>query len=492
MARRPSGQSRIADSASEVQANIEQATVRFHGSSLTSPIGEQIHKLCSLPIVREAVVRDLGTFRLNHARRVLASVAQRRTELSETPCERCRNEEGAFVECAKIHAAAKTCASCYYLAVACSNDSRKRFARSCAERPNDGRTDPCKRRADSNEHRVKSPSGRQSATFKAPISYAGVHLKGPGIRGDFKIMGELFLPDPHLAGLSDLHLKVIQKILPGLRALESRPHGCLRKTVHDIYSSFTDFRTSEEATWKVLEGQTSRLSKEPYLVCPSGPLESRLIHRLHQPSMHCADPCFAETADASNGCIAMVMGNAYCRESTMIIDNLHRRHMQSEGYRDYPAEITAMHERFTQSIMDSSEAKVEVVYGKKVQARLRDIRCDVLPLWGCYQGVTLLLVHESNYGNALEDYAYRRIMLFATHPQRLFYEPRGSPVADMQAKILSATACMAGSIPLREGYFEDKLWINDMPGVIQNIARAAFADCKVGHERSGDIRARDS
>ena len=40
-------------------------------------------------------------------------------------------------------------------------------------------------------------------------------------------------------------------------------------------------------------------------------------------------------ADMTNGCIAMLMGTAFKKDSTLIYDQLHRRSADSEGLKNY-------------------------------------------------------------------------------------------------------------------------------------------------------------
>jgi hypothetical protein len=69
----------------------------------------------------------------------------------------------------------------------------------------------------------------------------------------------------------------------------------------------------------------------------------------------------------------MVMGTAFDKNSTLIYNQLHRRSKDSEGLRDYPHKVLQVHEDLTRQISESSEAKVEVVYGEKAK---RAITCN--------------------------------------------------------------------------------------------------------------------
>ncbi|KAL9037621.1 MAG: hypothetical protein Q9180_003614 [Flavoplaca navasiana] len=129
----------------------------------------------------------------------------------------------------------------------------------------------------------------------------------------------------------------------------------------------------------------------------------------------------------------MLMGNAFRQGESLLFDHVHRRSAKSEGLEQYPQAVISAHEEFTRQIMASSAAKVEVIYGRIVQRRiLQTMSCHILPLWGRFSEILLVLVHGSNFNNAEKAFLYRKVMLFATHPQRMFYEPKGSSVAVRQ------------------------------------------------------------
>ena len=82
------------------------------------------------------------------------------------------------------------------------------------------------------------------------------------------------------------------------------------------------------------------------------------------------------------------MDNA-CREGeTLIYDHLHRRSKNSEGLATYPENVLHTHEDFTYRIMESSAAKVDIVYGKPMQNWiLQRIKMTSILLWGPFEGV---------------------------------------------------------------------------------------------------------
>jgi hypothetical protein len=204
-------------------------------------------------------------------------------------------------------------------------------------------------------------------------------------------------------------------------------------------------------------------------------LRSPLAHRLNQPSWTTASPENGETADQTNGCIAMVMGNAYTSDM-LVYDYIHRRDTNSEGIEKYPAQVLLRHEQFTQDIAESSWAKVEIIYGIKAQARFYQTHhVDVVTLWGEYEGLKLVLVHETNYSNRDERYKIRRIVLMASHPQHIFYQERSSFITKQQEMIMRAAALMVNdAVPFVEGYFLEKKWYSHIPSVSQQTELGVF------------------
>jgi hypothetical protein len=184
------------------------------------------------------------------------------------------------------------------------------------------------------------------------------------------------------------------------------------------------------------------------------------MHHLNQPSYSTLTHVNAETTDTSNGCIAMLMGNAFKKGESLIIDDLHRRSIKSESYETYPKQVIDCHENWTQDICASATAKVEIMCGLHVQRRvLKRWTITILPLWGALSDVFLFLVHESNFGNQDKIYRFRRVLLFACHPQRLYYEPVGSALAQLQDSIsLTATKIAQDGTPCTKDHYRNKKW----------------------------------
>lgn len=95
----------------------------------------------------------------------------------------------------------------------------------------------------------------------------------------------------------------------------------------------------------------------------------------------------------------------------------------------YPPYARQIHQEWTRQISESSESKVEVIYGRKAaNAILLDpqVKSAPMPLWGEYSGIILFLLHEEIFQNAEQGHKFRRALIYARHPQNLFFEKAGS------------------------------------------------------------------
>jgi hypothetical protein len=104
-------------------------------------------------------------------------------------------------------------------------------------------------------------------------------------------------------------------------------------------------------------------------------------------------------------------------------------------------------------------------YGTKVQNRLlRRRRFEFLPLWGPFEGTLLGLEFESNSQNSDDRYKYRRVFLFARHPNHLMCEQRGNDILRRHDLLTQAAVEMAGEDGLAHpDLFAQKLWKRDDP-----------------------------
>ena len=201
------------------------------------------------------------------------------------------------------------------------------------------------------------------------------------------------------------------------------------------------------------------------MVNASGSLKSVVAHHLNQPSFTTDGRSENETADESNPCIAMVMGNCFRKRESLILDHIHRRDARSEGVINYPKLVCAVHEDRTRRIMALSAAKVEIVYGRVIQQRLlQTMKCTILPLWDRFNGIFLVLIHESNFENADERYKYRRVIIFAAHPHRMFYEQIGSLVAVRQDQTFEDASLITDlKVEVDTEYYQLKKWYGKIP-----------------------------
>ncbi|KAF2183111.1 hypothetical protein K469DRAFT_213507 [Zopfia rhizophila CBS 207.26] len=158
-------------------------------------------------------------------------------------------------------------------------------------------------------------------------------LQAPSTSDTFVLMGNLELPELDSSGLHPTFVQHIKKNLPAIQKLDDRDFSTLPHGIVDMEYEFSDFKRREVQAW----AQSGR-EPEPgsSLLLPSGSLEATLAHRLNRPSFTTTLRTGTETADRSNGCIAMVMGNAYRENETLIYDHLHRRSRKSDGLESFP------------------------------------------------------------------------------------------------------------------------------------------------------------
>jgi len=142
------------------------------------------------------------------------------------------------------------------------------------------------------------------------------------------------------------------------------PDAEVRKSIVDIDTAFSEFANLEREAW--LANNMTPPSAE-FLVKPSGSLQSPIAHHLNQPSFSSTQLKNGETADLTNGCINMVMNNAFEKGKSLIFDDYLRRHETSEGDRIYPLSVKQVNASLIHRMRESMEAKVEIVYGRKAQ-----------------------------------------------------------------------------------------------------------------------------
>ena len=86
-------------------------------------------------------------------------------------------------------------------------------------------------------------------------------------------------------------------------------------------------------------------------------------------------------------------------------------------------------------------------FGREMARWSRDL--TISPLWDTLDGFSIAIDHEKKYRNADKNFRVRRILVFATHPQSLFYEPIQSENLENQA-ILRRWSCQNHQLPLSQ------------------------------------------
>ena len=102
------------------------------------------------------------------------------------------------------------------------------------------------------------------------------------------------------------------------------------------------------------------------------------------------------------------------------------------------------------------------------------MRCTILPLWDRFDGIFLVFIHESNFDNASESYKYRRVILFATHPQRMFYEWRKSPITVRQDQTFEVASLITDfQVEVDTEYYQLKKWYEKISTPTQRAHKRA-------------------
>jgi hypothetical protein len=181
------------------------------------------------------------------------------------------------------------------------------------------------------------------------------------------------------------------------------------------------------------------------------------------------------------------MGTAF-PQGSLIYDQVLRRDPQSQGATRYPQSVREVHKRYVRQIFESSESKVEVIYGTKApQAILTDPSMEMAPfsLWGDYSGTIIFLIFEKSCQNAQMEFIFRKVLLPVYHPQRLFHATTRGHILARQERSVAAAAAMA-NVEHISNYYEGRLWTFLQPPskqrhletvLAQENARAISAGC---------------
>jgi len=101
-------------------------------------------------------------------------------------------------------------------------------------------------------------------------------------------------------------------------------------------NAFSKFADRETSTWAACG---NNIPRRELLVRVSGSLQSPIAHHAHQPSSTTLQPHDGETADETNPCIAIIMGNVFEKDDSLLYDHLLRRDEKSEGLQKYPEDV---------------------------------------------------------------------------------------------------------------------------------------------------------
>ena len=155
---------------------------------------------------------------------------------------------------------------------------------------------------------------------------------------------------------------------------------------------------------------------------------------------------------------------------------IHRRDAKSEGYENYPLEVRKIHKEWTRQIWESSEAKVEVVYGRKASKAIitdPNIKSTPIALWGEFSGVIIHLIHEESFRNAQPRFKFRKVIIYVNHPQNLFWAREKAPVLIHQDKVLAVAAAIAGVYHV-PNYYTDRLFLRKSPPIQERNLQAVM------------------
>ena len=100
------------------------------------------------------------------------------------------------------------------------------------------------------------------------------------------------------------------------------------RSINDLRQAFAEFFLSEVHTWESIGNYGYDATR---LVAPSGSLNLNIANHAHQPSLLTQTPNCGKTADATNPCIAVIMGSTFQSGHSLIFDHVLRREEKSEG-----------------------------------------------------------------------------------------------------------------------------------------------------------------
>lgn len=186
-----------------------------------------------------------------------------------------------------------------------------------------------------------------------------------------------------------------------------------------------DFRATEPSK-SAIEGL-----KPEHLVSPAGSLGAELCFVLHYPSFNSKHVENGQVFDPTNPSIRRLAESGFDEDNTFWLDLFCRRKQikRKNGERFQPRKhaepaLLKHHLEWFQLCLNTSAAKVVVVFGKQNEEYFREIwgkRLGEMKLWGDYKDISLWMLYPE------EDDTYSRIerlVMFVWHPE--YVGQRGS------------------------------------------------------------------
>jgi hypothetical protein len=217
---------------------------------------------------------------------------------------------------------------------------------------------------------------------------------------------------------------------------------------------FEDMKTVE--AWRTNSGyeakkwQPVRPSHEQ--VIPSGSLNAQLGLQLHWPSRTTKFLQNAEILDATNPCLNFIMQKRPPYQDAFWFDTFMRRETK-EGFKSYTWREYEANRPWVEWVYANMKAKVMLVFGKANRERFYNENHQnfhSLPLWGSWEGVELTIQYTNQHPRAI-----RRLVLFITHPEFLFYDWSPEAARKMDLRV-NAAAELAGLKMGRTTFFRDR------------------------------------
>ncbi|OQE71601.1 hypothetical protein PENNAL_c0102G10107 [Penicillium nalgiovense] len=238
----------------------------------------------------------------------------------------------------------------------------------------------------------------------------------------YRLFGDLFLDPP-----PPDRLEALEKCRPKLRDLETREKPT--PDMAEIKEKLQSFRIVETQKWKEMAADQSifEIQIPEHIVAPSGSWAAKVSHHLHVPSFTTLNIRNGETGDPTSPCTRIVLDDAFDHNTLFMYDHFHRRESFSP-FKGYPPHLRSIQEDHTTWIRKTISAKIEIIYGRRVQRSEND-----------------------------ED-RISRILLFAVHPQRfLSLNSLSTPEAILQDQIITC-ACKLAGLPFNDDFYSTREW----------------------------------